>query len=131
MNSGCPGEAKRPLIYFLDGAHTKLSMESCVSWFSSASASEAARAGLVTGGGSGGNTSSSNIIYKALIFNLTKDDRQARYAGKHKRNIMQDKKEKAKAKRQFELMENLIGVALGQSYEMAIHISLCLNFTRP
>jgi len=58
---------KGRLVYFLDGAHTKLSMESCVQWFKTVSDSKHHADGL-----------SRDKIFKVLIFNLTKDDRKAR-----------------------------------------------------
>ena len=52
------------LIYFMDGAHTQLSMLSCVDWFKTASSEHAG--GLAR-----------DRVFRALLFNVTKDDRKA------------------------------------------------------
>jgi len=59
-----PGSNKS-LVWFMDGAHTQLSMESCVQWFTRVS--EMAAEGR-----------SNKKVFRALIFNLTKADREAR-----------------------------------------------------
>jgi len=55
----------KSLVWFMDGAHTQLSMESCVQWFTRAS--EVASEGR-----------SNRKVFRGLIFNLTKADREAR-----------------------------------------------------
>ena len=50
--------------YFLDCAHTKLSMQSCVEWFQTVSPKSFGRL-------------KRNQVFKALVFNITRDDRKA------------------------------------------------------